>query len=501
MTLRILIGALVQESNTFSPYISSMDDFRSNVFLLGDQIKELQIENEVRGGIQAAEDAGVEVVPVLCAYAVSSGKFARHALKELKQLMLSQIRSAEQYDGVYFAMHGAMVAEGCDDVEGELTEEIRRVIGDLPFVLSLDLHANVTTKMIRHTDAIVGYRTYPHMDFYETGYRAVQLLISVLKEGKKPAMAMVKLPMIVPAENSQSTHGPFAELWKEAFEGEQRGISRVTSLFPVQPWLDIAEMGSSAVVVADEAEKAEREAERLAELFWQKRHDFDIRLYSVQQIVELADTYTGEEGPIVISDVADSPGAGSTGDSAFVLRQLLDLGVQERLNSLLVITDERAVEQAIQAGVGQNVELTVGHTLDRSGEPLTIAGKVRRIGDGQFRLNGGHAKNTVANMGRNVVVEIGTLSLLIGERPVFSGDPSMYRTMGLEPERADIVMVKSANQFRADYEAISKRIYILDTPGSSPADITKLSYHHIVRPFYPFDDNFEWKKLKGYTSY
>ncbi|MBM7568385.1 M81 family metallopeptidase [Paenibacillus sacheonensis] len=499
--MKILVGAIVQESNTFSPYRSGLEDFRGNIHLLGEEMLGLEIENEVRGSLQALQDNGAEALPTLCLYAVSAGRFGGADFSALEQLMTERVlAAAEECDGVFFAMHGAMSAEGCDDVEGRLSGIIRSLIGDKPFVLSLDLHANITREMVRHPDAIVGYRTFPHTDFYETGYRATELLLSMLRTGRRPSMAYRKIPMIIPAENQQTMYGPFAELWAEASAGEADGMSAVTSIFPVQCWLDVEESGASVIVVGEDREKAEQEADRMAALFWDKRHAFDVQLHSVAEIVELARRLRGTEGPIVISDSADSPGAGSTGDSAAVLRQLLACGAEKDMNALLVVTDAPAVAAAIDAGVGREVSLSIGHTLNPAGEPIAVRGTVVRIGDGRFRLGGGHAKNTVARMGRCVVLEIGRISLLIGERAVFSGDPSMYRTMGLEPTAADIVMVKSASQFRADYDALSRHIYILDTPGSSPANIRSLPFEKLARPFYPFDDDFDWRKSQGYEN-
>lgn len=492
--MRILIGAIVQESNTFSPCPSDMGSFESNISLYGDEMLDIAIENEVLGGLQALRQHGATPVPTLCLYAVSGGVFRSEAFAELKRRLIGTIEAAAgDCDGAFFAMHGAMSAEDDGDIEGALLREIRERIGDKPLVLSLDLHANVTREMVRQADAIVGYRTFPHTDFRETGYRAAELLISMIRTGQRPHMAYRKIPMIIPAENQQTMYGPFKVLWDEARAGEARGDSLVSSLFPVQSWLDVAETGASVLVVGADREKAEREADRLADAMWNKRRAFDVRLHRVRDIVESARRLQGAEGPFVISDSADSPGAGATGDSPAVLGQMLACGAERDLNVLLVITDAPAVDAAIRAGVGNEVETFVGHTIDRRGEPLRVKGTVVRIGDGRFRLGGGHARGTTARMGRNVVLEIGKLSLLIGERSVFSGDPGMYRTMGLEPTEADIVLVKSASQFRAEYDALSRHIYILDTPGSSPADIKSLAFRHIRRPFYPFDDDFDWR--------
>lgn len=493
--MHILVGGIIQESNTFSPMMSTMENFRDHIFLIGKEMESICTENEISGFFDAASKEKVSIEPTLFGSAVSSGTFTKGALFELKNTLFSRIKQTKKkYDGVYFALHGAMVSEAIDDVEGELIEGIRDLIGKhIPFVVSLDLHANITKRMIMGVDGIVGFKTYPHVDFFETGFRAAKLLFSIVRDEIHPTVVMKKIPMIVPAENSQTSYGPFADLWKEASAGEKKGNSILTSLFLVQPWLDIHEMGSAVVVVGQDEHKANEEAERLAQLAWEKRHEFDIDLYSVRQIVELA-LEKSKDVPLVISDSADSPGAGATGDSNVVLKKLLELGVENKLACLVPIVDKQAVGKAIEVGVGERVTVDVGYSLNRNqGKPISVTGTVTKIGDGRFVLKGGYAKNTVASMGRSVVLQIGKISLLIGERATFMGDPSMYRSMGLEPTEVDIVLVKSANQFRADYEGISNNIYILDTPGCSPTNLKRLNYSKIERPLYPFDDHFNWK--------
>jgi len=499
--LRIWCGGIIEETNTFSPLKCAMEDFRRFHFALGDEVLRIGFEHELKGFLETTEaDPSVEVLCGLSANAVSSGTMDASAWQDLLRIFRESSRSASGADGAYLALHGAMAADGCEDACGALIEALRESLGpDKPLVISLDLHANVTRKMVERAQGIVGYRTFPHTDHRETGQRSARLLLSLVQGGAPyPSIALRKIPMIVPAENSQSSSGPFAELWAEAEKGERAGDSIVTSLFPVQPWLDLADMGCSVVVVGRDAEAASAEAERLAELFWAKRHAFAVELRTVREIVALASEGEGGGKPFVLSDSADSPGAGSAGDSNYVLKELLAANAQDRLDCLLTMVDGPAVARAIEAGVGRSVELEVGYTLTKGGvygAPIRITGTVRRIGDGKFRFSGGSVKGATGNMGRCVVLQIGRISLLLCEYPTFTGDPALYRSMGLEPLEADLVLVKSANQFRADYEPLTPNIYILDTPGASTADVRRLAYRNLPRPFYPFDDNFEWRNL------
>ncbi|WP_158606761.1 M81 family metallopeptidase [Paenibacillus ginsengarvi] len=489
--MNIIIGGLLQESNTFSEASSAMRDFEQYYFRTGSQLLEPQkAENELAGFIKAAADhPEMTLLPTVFAQAVSSGKIPRRTFDELKRLLAERLAGLPACDGVLFTLHGAWVAEDNDDADGEIVELLRLHVGpDVPIVITLDSHANVTRKLVETVDGIVGYRTFPHTDYVPTGYRAAELLRRIVRGEAKPHIRLCKVPMIVPAERHETARGPMAELWEEALAGEREGRCAMTSLFLVQPWLDIAEMGCSVVVMDDDPAKAEEEAGRLAASMWSKRKQFDIRLYGVEEMVVMLEEQRGRGGPVVVSDSADSPGAGSPGDSNFVLRELLRLKTHHRWNCLLSIVDPGAARAAAEAGEGRTVRLQVGHSVSRAyGEPLAIEGVVAKVGSGKFRFGGGTVAGLEANMGRCAVVQIGTVSVLLMENATFTGDPAMYRSVGLEPADADLVLVKSAAQFRAEYELLTDRIYILDTPGASTANLTGLPFRHIPRPMYPFD--------------
>ncbi|WP_409342427.1 M81 family metallopeptidase [Paenibacillus sp. MBLB4367] len=495
--MRIVAGGIIQESNTFSLYPSSEAYFRNLAFLTGAEMERMKaVRNEIGGCYRAAqEDGGIEIAPSFYTQAISGGVLLREAYESLKRKLLTEIANAGQADGVFLAFHGAMVAEGCDDTAGDLLAEVRRLVGrDIPIVVTLDSHANVTRLMAEQADALVGYKTFPHVDHFETGIRAAKLLFALARKEVRPVTVLRKVPMILPAENHQTTDGPMHELIAEAQLGEQDGRSLVTSLFQLQPWLDIGELGFAVVVVAEDKAWAEREAERLAELAWERRHRFDIRLHTVEEVVDHAIRREGNE-PIIMSDSADSTGAGSPGDSNFVLKRLLELGAHERLRCLLHIVDAPAAEAAFTAGEGSRIRLSVGYSLDaRYGSPMEIEGIVTAAREGVFVFGDGFQTNLQVNMGRCAVVQIGQLSLLVMERQVYTGDPAMYRCMGLEPKDAELVLVKSATQFKSSYGVISSSMLILDTPGSSTANLRSLPFKRIERPFYPFDDNFDWKK-------
>ncbi|MFC5405629.1 M81 family metallopeptidase [Cohnella soli] len=495
--MNIIVGALLQESNTFSSSLSDIEGFYNYFYREGnDMLADGNPANELSGVVRAANETDVNVLPTVAAQACSAGPIKREALDRLKQALLDRIEAYPEYDGVLLSMHGAWVAEDVDDADGEILLAVRKKVGpDVPIVVTLDSHANVTQTIVEQADAIVGYRTFPHVDYAETGYRAAKLLFSIVRNELKPHMRVVKVPMIVPAEAHVTYENPMRDLWQEAMKGESSGDSLATSLFIVQPWLDVAELGCSIVVVGRDAEWTKREAQRLSELLWDKRKQFDIGLKNVKDIAKLLEAGKSE-GPIIASDSADSPGAGSPGDSNAVLRQLLELGVGERFTCLMSMVDVSAARQAATSEVGSTVKLTVGHSMSAEfGKPLEIEGVIAYTSlSGTFAFGGGTVANMIANMGHCAVVRIGRIHVLLMEYPTFTGDPAMYRSVGLEPLDADLVLVKSAAQFRAEYEQINHSdIYILDTPGASTANLASLVYARAPRPLYPFEDDF-WMK-------
>jgi microcystin degradation protein MlrC len=397
-------------------------------------------------------------------------------------------------------MHGAQTAEGVDDVEGALLSIARGVLGDaVPIVVTLDLHANVTRAMVEQATAIVGYHTYAHVDLYETGVKAARLLLRKLAGTVRPVMAFRKLPMIVPAENMQTTSGPMHRLVEGAKILERRGRALAVSIFGVQPWLDIEEMGCSVVVVTDgDAGRADATAWTLAQRFWESRHEFDVRLTPPAQAIRQALRVPG--GPVILSESSDSTGSGSPGDSTGLLRALLAARLREPVAFFMV--DPDAVERAMRAGVGQTVTMPIGGKLDPArSRPVRVAGRVRLLSTGLWTPRArGYNTGIETSMGRAAVLDVGSIRILIAERSTMTVDPELYRSHGIEPLDMKIVAVKSPNGFRAAYAPIAKAIFLVDTPGASTANLRSLPYGRVPRPIYPLDSRVRWSARTAQRS-
>jgi microcystin degradation protein MlrC len=345
--------------------------------------------------------------------------------------------------------------------------------------------------MVQEADALVGYDTYPHIDLYETGARAAGILLRAVRGEARPVTLFAKAPMLVPAEGQGTGNEPMAGLMTEAKRLQARPGVLAVSLFPVQPWLDIPNTGFSVLAVADGPRRAaeiEPMVRQLAWQAWERRRGFAADLLTVDDAISRA--LASEGGPFILSESADSTGSGSPGDGAHVLERLLALGVRDRC--LATVVDAPAVARAIAAGVGAVITTTVGGTLDRRyNRPVPITGRVRILSDGRYVSSDKKSLGVELQMGRAAVIEVGRIAILAAERPAFTFDPALYRSVGLEPRDAKIVVVKSPLQFRDGYGDFARGCWVVDTPGPSTARVERLEWRHRSTPLFPFDDDFE----------
>ena len=490
--MRLAAGCIMQETNTFSPLKTTIEDFRADHLCFGDEILERfrGTNTEVSGVAEAARLEGAELVPILFARAISSGRLTHEAFDFLKGKLVEGLREAGRLDGVWLGLHGSMSVEGLDDAEGDLLSAVRSLVGEgMPLVASLDMHANLTQLMVRSADALVGYRTHPHVDQRDTGRRAAAILFSMAREEICPTMVFRKVPMITPPERMTTIEGPVAELVTRAKKMEEKNKVVSLSVFVVQPWLDVEELGCTMIAVTDnDPVLGQRLADELGRMIWQRRHQFEVGLVSLPDAIERA---LQIEGPVVFSYSADNISGGSPGDSTLVLQALVERKVERP--SLLTVVDAPAVAQAIEAGVGQGVSLEVGGRIDRVySQPVRVSGTVKLISDGQFTYKGPLYTGMRANMGRTAILQTGSIFLVLSERAVSTFDPELYRSVGLEPGEAKIVVVRESGAFRAAYSEIMAEALHLDTPGFSASNLRSLPFSRAPRPLFPLDTDFSW---------
>ncbi|MGD9562411.1 MAG: M81 family metallopeptidase [Pyrinomonadaceae bacterium] len=485
--MRILVGGIYHESHSFSNVPTDIGSFRDVMFLEGwDSIEQLRgTTSEMSGFIQGAEKFGFEIVPTLWAWGVATGPVTSEALDQMIDIVEKAYSSAGKVDGILFALHGAMVAEQALDGDGYVLSRFRGFAGkDTPIVITLDLHANISQRMIEMADGIVGYQTYPHTDQIERGFEAAEMIVRTVRGEIRPTMAMAKAPMVIVPNKQFTDDEPMRHILGQAREIERNDRVISVTVAGGFAYSDVEEIGPSAVVITNNnPELARVSSERVARSFWDARYDFLPHLANVEDAVKAA--IESDLRPVILADVGDNIGAGTPGDSTFILRELLH---QNARSAVVIIADSESVEKAVTAGVGASVELSVGGKTDSfHGEPVSLRATVRLISDGVF-LNRGHMRDgLIEKMGRTAVVECGGIKLVLTEIKMPPWNLEQLRSVGIFPEREEIIVLKSAVAFRAAYEPIAGTIIEVNSPGLSSADLRQFKFNNIRRPVFPLD--------------
>lgn len=490
MSFRIAVGSILQESNSFSPIPTTLKTFEQNLYLRGEDMLRPQyggMNITVPGILSVLAAAGAVPVPLISAEAIASGPLTRAAFEVLMTEMETRLSASLPVDGLLLSLHGAMMVE--DDLrgaDGEIIERLRRIVGpDVPVGVSFDLHGHMTSRILQPNCFHIGFQDFPHTDMFETGERIAQLMLETLAGRRKPVMALVKRPLVVSAACGRTTDGPLLPVALAAREFERAGTVLHASLFPVQPWLDVPDLGFAALVCADgDVAAAERVAVTLADMAWERRHEFDPQLVRLEEAIRVGHS---SPGVTVVGDAGDSPNGGSGADNAAVLRALLEAGADraERL-SYLTLCDPPTAKLAHELGVGAFGEFRVGHHFSAdAGAPITCRAEILSIGAGDYQMRD---QDLVVRMGSSAVLAIGSIRLLVRTVPSIEWDRQMYASMGLDPGSAALIFVKSPGGFRFSFEKVADRILIANTPGPTCADIREVPYRRVTRPLFPLDD-------------
>lgn len=491
--MRIALGGITHEANSFCPHVTTLDDFAGRQLTRGDAILAgwASTRTEQAGAMSVlSRPPGCTVLPTLLARALSGAPPRQETFRALLDELLARLRDAAPLDGVLLVLHGAMMVEGTPDATGEILAQVRALVGpDVPVVGTLDLHANVTARMVRQATALIGYHTAPHVDMFEAGRKAAQLLLGCIRGEVQPVTALVRLPMLLPPENSTHFWGPLSEVLDLALAAEEREEILHVGVYPVQPWLDTPDVACAVTAIADgDRAAAQAEAEAIATAFWDHRAAFRPAVVPPDEGVRRA--LARENGTVILCDSADSTTSGSTGDSTIVLRAVLDANesLAGRI-ALLNVVDPPAVAAAIEAGVGATVTVDVGAKLAPGYfEPARVAGRVKTLSDGTFTFRGPGMRGVAHHMGRTAVLYAGDIHLVVMERAVSQWDPQLYRSVGEEPSSARIVQVKSPMAFRAAYEGLYEEVIVVQAPGAADPDLASLPWQHLPRPIYPLDE-------------
>ncbi len=500
--MRVAIGGVAHESSTFSTVPTELAQFEEQGIPEGPALIETYAgtKSPMGGFLDAARDFNFEVAPTIYAHATPGGKVTAEATETLTNWLCDGLRSALEtgpLDGVLLSLHGAMVSDLDDDGESYVLRAVREVVGpDVPVIVELDLHGNITQEMVDLATVCVAYDEYPHTDPYERAYEMGLILTRIVRGGAKPTASMIKLPLL-PDVQKQYTHaGPMLAVKHMAHDIEgERGVLNVSYL-PGFPYADIEHTSFTLIVTTDNnQEQADEAVRRFANWIWERRAEFRAKPTPVDEGVQRA--MDAPEGPIVLADIGDNPGGGTPADGTTVLESLLRLGADNV--AVVPINDPESVEQAIAAGVGNMVDLKLGGKVDdQHGPPLDVTARVVRVSDGEFVHKGPMNTGVTRYLGPTVVLEIesqggGKVEVVVTTYRYQPTDLEVLRAHGIEPTGKQILVVKSSIHYRAAFTPIAKEIIELDTPGLTTPHIDRLTYHKLKRPLYPLDLDATWE--------
>ena len=472
---RIAIGGMQHETNTFAPSPADYAAFEAGGGWPGVQYGEPLFEAvaganlPAEGAVQALRARGHSLVPLAWAAASPSAQVTTDAFERIAGEMVRRLRAAGPLEGVYLDLHGAMVTEAHEDGEGEILRRVREVVGPrVPVVASLDLHCNFTRAMFERADALVAYRTYPHVDMAETGARAASLLLDMLAAGRPLAKHWRTLDYLTGIPSQCSLAEPCRSLYRQV-AGETGATLSFTPGFAMA---DIEECGMAVFGYGPDGALVRAAVDRLHGSVVDAEKDFALELHAPQEAVARARVRGAAGAPVVLADTQDNPGAGGNGDTTGLLRALVAQRAEDAVLGLLI--DEEAALRAHEAGTGATLGFALGGRSCVPGDaPFTGEFTVERLADGQFTCTG--------PMFRGFRMALGPMALLrsraapgvrvaLASRKCQAADQAMFRHLGVEPQSCRILALKSSVHFRADFQPIAREVLVVKAPGPALAD-------------------------------
>jgi len=490
MSYRILTAEIAHETNTFSRLLTDQQAFRDCYYYAGEEalLQRAQANTELAGFVEVAEEFDWQLEHVHSAAAGPSGKVTRAAFDWLCDPVV-EAATANQYDGILLALHGAMVTDFCEDGEGEILKRLRDLCGlQIPIAITLDLHANVSQAMCELADIIVSYKTYPHVDMRIAGHHAAGLLQATLQGDIHPQTIRVNCPMLEEVNGGRTDVGPMIERLRLARDWEQRSDVHAVSINGGFASADIAAVGPTVVVTAEGDMETQRKfAAMLADDIWQRRNEVINDYLEVDAAAAIARQFDASEGPLIIADYADNPGAGGYGDSTNLLNALLEAGVSDACFGPMV--DGETVQALWQYELGASVEIQLGgkHDPARGGGALTLQAELLLKSDGDYTGRGPMIAGLRRSFGPSVVIRVAGIEVLVTTLAAQMLDLQQFRSFAIEPTSKSVVALKSMHHFRADFEPIAARVIVCDSGGLCTPRYRLLDYSHVPRPIFPLD--------------
>jgi microcystin degradation protein MlrC len=493
--MRVAIAAFMHESNTFATQRTDVAQFEDAHLDYGAEIVAAwqDAHHEIGGMLEGCATEGLEAVPVMTAWATPSGPVTTEAYETLVTDLVAKVRMEKPLDGVLLALHGAMVAESFSSADTETLRRLRTALGpDVPIVLCLDMHANVTPEMVTHATATVIYRSYPHVDQRARGRECARIMARILFEGAKPRVAFRKLPLLIHIVQQYTGAPPLADIYAEVDRIAALPGMLTASVAPGYIYADVPHMGVSVVCVADGDEAlAARHADALADKLFDRRDELNAALPDIPTAVrEAAET----PGTVCLMDCGDNIGGGGPGDSTLILAEVLGQGIPK---ACAVLYDPKAVAHCFQAGLQASVALEVGAKTDNlHGAPIPVRGNVRHLSEGRFEeTEARHGGERFLDQGRTAVIETDDgHTIALNSLRVMPTSLQQLLSLDIDPKAHRCIIIKGVTAPRAAYDPIADRVITIDSPGVTQAGPESFGYHARPTPLFPLEEVSDWRK-------
>ena len=490
--MRIGLTCFMHESNTFIKKTTSLDNFKDpsfGDFLYGDHLIDhfRGGNHELSGSIDELERQGNTIVPKLCAIATPSGTVEKTAFDSIVDRLVNEI-NVDEIDGLIINLHGATVSEEYSDVDGEVLFRLRKKLGsEFPIICTLDKHANISTKMFENADMLIVFRTCPHLDTYGRGVEAAQLIDQMLKNNLKPSGTFIAPPMMINITKNNTFEEPVSKIIKD-MESLFSDKSVISASFALGfQFADVPELGASFIVYTNNDNELSREkCEWVSSRAWGNRELYNLDAYEISEAVRVAKE--AKEFPVILNDVGDNTGGGSSADSTFLLHEIVKQDVE---NYCTVFYDPESVSQCIKSGTGSVLELKIGGKVDNQhGSPVELKGKVKNITDGIWEDNEvRHGGYTKYNQGPSALFEtenFGSIILTSLRQPPQSIGQITH--IGIDPSKKKLITTRGVILPRPAYDPFAAKTLLVNTKGTTTADLKNLSFNNIKRELYPIDD-------------
>ncbi|MEX2601058.1 MAG: M81 family metallopeptidase [Balneolaceae bacterium] len=485
----IAIAGISHESNSFSSQPASLNRFSVQFGESASARKERffrQQNSSTReaGYIAASERYSVELYPALLTGARPMGPVTDYAFETIMDHLIHSLQEGPELDGIILHLHGAMVVESYPSGDEEMVRRVREVFGpDMPIFVTHDFHANITEETVELSDVLITFKENPHIDTYNRGYQAVEIMSKMVRGEVNPVQKIVKPSMVYNIVFQNTFQEPLLPITTGSKRLEENDQILAVSVAGGYQYADVPGMGPSVVVVTDgDEDLAQREADRLGDLLWETRHETVLDQPQPEEAVRMAMEHEGR--PVLLIDMGDNIGGGSPGDSTFLLEELLR---QEAQGFVMVIADPEAYEVAVRSGVGEPFDFAVGgKTDDMHGDPVRIQGRVRSLHIGKYvEPEVRHGGGRYWNMGKTAVIHLDGSSLdepnlvLITKNASSPNSAHQLISNGVYIDRQKIIVVKGAIAPRAAYEPITSLMIPVDSPGVTAVNPAWFDYHHV----------------------